>query len=125
MEGPFNLTAENIAKVRKEPGVYILGFRGADGKDYGCYVGRSDEDISGRLGAWFALLTGDHIPHNDSERCVLRRRPDRYWREYAQSANQAYERECAIYHEHGQGYECNDVHPAKSYQHWHCPICGL
>jgi hypothetical protein len=126
MEGPFDLTAGNIAKVREELGVYILGYySGTERKDYGCYVGRSDDNVASRLSSWLSLVNGGREPQNDSERCVLKSNPDRYWREYTSTAKQAYERECEIYHEHGQGYECNDIHPAKSSQDWTCPVCDL
>ena len=125
MDRPFDFTSENVENIRQEPGVYILGYRGTDDKDYGCYVGRSDDNMASRLASWLNLLNGGRQPANSSERCIKRRNPDRYWREYTQTAKGAYDRECQIYHEHGEGYECNDIHPAKSNQRWSCPVCGL
>lgn len=125
MDGPFDFTSKNVEKIRQEPGVYILGYRDTDGEDYGCYVGRSDENVASRLAAWLNVLDGSRKGANSSERCIKRRNPDRYWREYTKTAKGAYDRECQIYHNQEDGHECNDIHPAKSNERWSCPVCGL
>ncbi|XOA42985.1 MAG: hypothetical protein ACKKMO_00745 [Candidatus Nealsonbacteria bacterium] len=122
MKGPFDLTSKNIQNVKKEPGVYILGNKENNDKYIDYYVGRSDSDISDRLTYWLNLTQGEVEPKNDSERCVLNNRPKFYWRNYTESARQAYEQECKIYHD--KKHECNDIHPAKTYSTWFCPVCN-
>lgn len=124
MRGPFDLTTENIRLIKNEPGVYVLGGKNSDGSYWGCYVGRSDEDVADRISYWFNLINGDEVPKNDSEKCIIRSSPKYYWREYTNSAREAYELECKIYHDHDNGYSCNVIHPAKTYSSWSCPICG-
>ena len=117
MEGPFDLTSENVAKINRNPGVYILGYF-SNGKNCGAYVGRSDTDLRDRM--------EDHLPENERNDCLRGHSLDRYWREYCASALEAYNRECEIYHEHGNGsgYTCNVIHPSKSNPRWTCPVCG-
>jgi hypothetical protein len=122
MKGPFTLTQENVDKVKAEPGAYILGGKSSNGKYWGCYVGRSDEDISNRLQHWLDLMSGDRDPENDTDLCLLGKNPDRYWRVYTATAREAFDEECRVYHKHG--YSCNSIHPAKSSRRWTCLICG-
>lgn len=122
MDGPFTLNQANIDKVRQQAGAYILGGRSGDGKLWGCYVGRSDDDISARLQYWLDLITGARRAGNDTDRCILRSEPGSYWRLYANTAREAYNEECRVYHKHG--YTCNAIHPAKSSDVWSCPVCG-
>lgn len=124
MEGPFDLIVKNVNLIKNEPGVYILGNKNSDGSYWGCYVGRSDEDISNRINHWLNLINGIESPENDSEECVIENKPIYYWREYVNLAKEAYDLECRIYHDHDDGYTCNDIHPAKTYNSWFCPICG-
>lgn len=121
MEGPFNLTAENINRVKKQSGVYILGNKESDNKYVGYYIGRSDDNIAERLAFWLNLIQAEEKPKNDSEKCIISNSPKLYWRDYTDSAKQAYEKECKIYHE--KEYECNKIHPAKTYNAWVCPVC--
>lgn len=125
MEGPFNLSAKNLSKMRREPGVYVLGFADESQKNHACYAGRSDDDLARPLGEWIVLLSGDRRPRNQSERCVVRKRPDLYWREYCAVAQRAYVRECQLYHERDTTHSCNDVHPVKTSPEWSCLLCGL
>jgi hypothetical protein len=121
MDGPFNLTQGNINKVNQRSGAYILGGKSAHGKYWGCYAGRSDDDISERLQYWLDLINGARELVNHTDRCILRRRPDLYWRSHTTTAKAAYNEECRLYHE---GYSCNAIHPAKSNNAWNCPICS-
>ena len=82
MKGPFDLTINNINLIKNEPGVYILGKKHSDGGYWGCYVGRSDDDISKRINYWFNLVEGKESPRNETERCVVASEPIYYWREY-------------------------------------------
>jgi hypothetical protein len=122
MDGPFNLTQNNIDKVKEQAGVYILGGKSADGKSWGCYVGRSDNDISERLQFWFDLIEGARKPENTTDRCILGKGPDHYWRAYTNTSRKAYNEECRVYHKHG--YTCNAIHPAKSNNAWSHLVCG-
>ena len=122
MEGPHTLTQGNIDKVKHQAGVYILGGKSSDGSHWGCYVGRSDDDIAARLQHWLDLVEGIRQPENDTDRCMLRKNPDHYWRTYSTTAKEAYNEECRIYHE--KDYTCNAIHPAKSSSTWRCPSCG-
>jgi hypothetical protein len=119
VEGPYLLNDENVDALSSSPGVYIIGYR-RDEKDYGTYVGRSDDDLKGRL--------RQHLPRNETNRCIKSLNCDRFWCEYADTARAPYERECTIYHQYSHngkpGYVCNDVHPAKSDNAWKCPKCG-
>ena len=96
MNGPFDLTIKNINLIKEEPGVYILGGKNSDDSYWGCYVGRSDEDISDRINHWFNLVNKVESPENDSEECIVDNKPIYYWREYVSSAKEAYDLECKI-----------------------------
>lgn len=123
MEGPFKLIDKNINKVKRQPGVYILGDKKSDKKYVGYYVGRSDDNIAERLAYWFYLIQAEEESKNDSEKCIINKSPKLYWMDYTNSAKQAYEKECKIYHEKEKEYVCNKIHPAKTYNAWVCPVC--
>ena len=91
MEGPFKLIDKNINKVKRQPGVYILGDKESDNKYMGYYVGRSDDNIAKRLAYWLILTQAEEELKNDSEKCVIRNSPKLYWIDYTNSAKQAYE----------------------------------
>ena len=121
MGGPFKLIAKNINKVKSQSGVYILGNKESDNKYVGYYVGRSDDNIAERLAYWLILIQGEDEPKKDSEKCIISNSPKLYWRDYTNSAKQAYEKECRIYYD--KRYVCNKINPAKTYNAWVCPVC--
>jgi len=86
------LTDENVNKLRSDPGAYILGYA-SGGTTYSAYVGRSDDDLKGRLRA--------HLPRNETNSCITRKGCHQFWHQYAQSALEAYEVECRTYHDKG------------------------
>lgn len=92
--GPHPLTTLGVAAAvtTKSPGAYALGKMGDDGIFYIDYVGRSDDDLPGRL--------QKHVPE---------RYPQFYYG-YLPSAKAAYEKECALYHDFNP--PDNKIHPA-------------
>ena len=109
MRGPHRLDSETVSRIvrRRSPGAYLLGHKygGAFVEDY---VGRSDDDVRGRLLQWVGYY---------------------YWfkYEYTSSARAAFYKECSLYHYHGgaQGHLDNEYHPRRpDYTNWRCPVCG-
>jgi predicted GIY-YIG superfamily endonuclease len=115
--GPIALDQANVNNLRSSPGTYIIGYAGGT-KSYGSYVGRSDDNLKGRV--------QQHLPSNEQNACLKSRSCDRFWYQYHATAKDAYEQECTTFHgvDGGNGYSCNDIHPAKSNQSWKCPVCG-
>ncbi len=110
MMGPFDLVPESIdANIPvTSPGNYALGTV-EDGTFYVSYVGRSDEDLNGRLKAW------------------LQKRYTSFKFSYAPSSRDAFEKECVNFHDFG-GTEIldNERHPARPPgSGWTCPICDI
>jgi hypothetical protein len=110
--GPFDLTNESIdLHVRgKGAGAYALGRVNNSGGLTIQYVGRSDDDLNGRLkqhvGEGYAFF------------------------KYAfyDSAKAAYYKECWLWHTFGgpMGNLDNKNHPDKGdNKDWACPICGI
>lgn len=105
--GPYSLTDEEIESNVSGglPGVYALGSFRPDGSSAIEYVGRSDEDVRERLRL--------HTPYSHAQFCFV----------YCQSAEEAYQIECELFHE---------FRPAENYVHpthpegsaLHCAICG-
>ena len=54
LKGPFPLTEEGIDDevTRTSPGAYALGYLDDSNTFIVCYVGRSDDDLNGRLKNW-------------------------------------------------------------------------
>lgn len=105
--GPHMLTASgvNAAVLYKSPGAYALGKMGTDGIFYIDYVGRSDDDVAGRL--------KQHIPEAYQQ----------FFFGYYRTAQAAYEKECWLYHTFRPAD--NVVHPAKPKNSRSiCPECG-
>jgi hypothetical protein len=101
-----SLTSTNIDTLvtSKSPGVYQLD-RVQEGPFHTHYVGRSDDDVAGRLKKW---VGGKYL----------------YFKfVYSSSAQAAFELECHLYHDLKP--PDNDLHPAKppgtSYR---CPVIG-
>ena len=97
---PFLFTMSEINRLvtRTSAGVYTLGYLNNEGTFIVKYVGRSDTDLKNRLSSWIGKKVGcTHFKAN-----------------YCASADEAFKRECAIYHDFG-GVEVldNDIHPDR------------
>jgi hypothetical protein len=104
--GPYPFTQENINQyvATKGIGVYAL-----DKTTYGdftvSYVGRSDDDLPGRL--------GDHLEEGYAY----------FAYGYFNTAQAAFERECRIYHDFNP--PDNDIHPDRPQgSRYACPVAG-
>lgn len=106
----FPLTDAEIDRLvtRTEPGNYGLGYLKDDGTFIVKYVGRSDTDLGTRL--------KDHVG-----------KYKRFKFNYATSPKDAFERECANFHDFGGSDSLdNDIHPARpKYATWKCPSCKI
>lgn len=114
----FDLTNEVIDKVVAEGkiGNYAYGYLNERGIFIVLYVGRSDDNLKER------------IRHGISD---MQKKPslryERFKFSYADSASEAYEKECKNYHDFGgeEGSLYNEVHPAKPEGYrGTCPVCG-
>jgi len=106
--GPHPLTGSGVASAvtTKGAGVYALGKQGVDGVFYIDYVGRSDDDLPGRL--------QQHVTEYYPQ----------FLYGYLPSAKQAFEKECGLYHDFTPPK--NKVHPARTKgANWSCPGCAV
>jgi hypothetical protein len=102
--GPVPLNAQSIGSniLPGMPGVYVLGEPHQQGGVAVRYVGRSDEDLAGRL----KQQTG-YYSH--------------FVYDYAASAHDAFIKECEMYHE-WQHLIPGQIHPARPQGSWStCP----
>ena len=118
MGNPHPLTIDEIDKVvlPEKIGNYAYGYLNNQGQFIVRYVGRSDTDLRERL------RHGVDDMENDSS-C----RYECFKFSYAESVNEAYEKECHNYHDFGGdgGRLCNEIHPAKPEGYGGgCPECG-
>jgi hypothetical protein len=111
MSGPFSLTNEEIDKqiTRKSCGNYGLGRTNETNTFVVSYVGRSDDDVNGRLKKWVGS------------------KYEQFKYSYATSPKAAFEKECNNYHDFGENKSLdNDIHPARpSGTDWKCPRCNI
>ena len=108
MEGPYKLDINTIDAniTERSIGNYGLGYI-QDNTFHVCRVGRSDDDVKGRLKQYLDV------------------KPDRYTHfqfKYASSIKEAFEKECRNYH------DCNppdnERHPDNPKNaNWPCPVC--
>jgi hypothetical protein len=105
LSGPFGLTSigiSNNVKI-KSPGAYALG-KTINGTFHIHYVGRSDDDVAGRI--------QQHIPKWYPE----------FKFGYFSTAKAAFEKECHLYHDFSPAD--NSVHPARpAGTYLACPRC--
>jgi hypothetical protein len=81
--------------TKKRSGVYVLGPK-ADGGGVGVkYVGRSDDDLAGRL-----------------KNHELKSKHSHFVFAYASNADDAFKKECELYHEWPQSLS-SQIHPAR------------
>lgn len=107
LKGPFSLDSTTInAQVKKNSiGAYALGHIKKDtGGFVPKYVGRSDNDLNGRLQAHIAEYP-------------------QFKFEYYSSAKKAFEKECNLYHDWKKQLD-NKEHPDRpNGTDWKCPRC--
>jgi len=88
------------------PGAYALGKLGEDNIFYIFYIGRSDNDLAGRL----QQHVTEHYPQ--------------FMHAFYTSTKLAFEKECHLYHDFSP--TDNKIHPARPYREkWSCPVCSI
>ena len=105
LTGPFKLTASNISiRIRQGTlGAYVLGPMRSDGHLTVKFIGRSDDDLAGKL-----------REHNAKY--------DAFGFARALSPLEAFRIECALYH-HFEPAD-NPSHPQRAPgTDWNCPVC--
>lgn len=112
LKGPFPLTETGIDNEIGEisPGVYTLGHLNSDNAFVVSYVGRSDDDLNGRLKQWVGVKNYKVFKYD-----------------YFSSSKAAFEKECRLYHDFGGKQKLdNDIHPARPKDtNWECPVCTI
>lgn len=106
--GPYSLTADGVSNNVKGmgPGAYALGQTKLNGNFAIAYVGRSDDDLAGRL--------QQHVPEHYQH----------YKYAFFSSAKAAFEKECHLYHDFNP--PDNKVHPARPQEmNLKCPVCAI
>ena len=108
MSGPFSFTDNGIDSAIHDNkiGNYALGSENPKGGLNVSYVGRSDNDLKSELKQRLQTHPNSHFKAS-----------------YANSAKEAYEKECKNYHDFDPSQ--NQIHPAKPNSNYGCPICGL
>lgn len=114
----YELTAEKIDKLISSgmKGNYAYGYLNERGAFTVRYVGRSDSDLNERIKHGIADMENDKAL-----------RYERFKFSYADTVEEAYEKECRNYHDFGgaEGRLMNEVHPAKPEGYKSkCPVCG-
>lgn len=114
----YDLTYDVIDRVVQEGriGNYAYGYLDNRSVFIVLYVGRSDSDLKERIKHGIIDMKGNPML-----------RYERFKFSYANSVNEAYEKECRNYHDFGgeENVLYNEVHPAKpeGYE-GKCPVCG-
>lgn len=114
---PFNQSQINEVVEPGRIGNYAYGYFNEKGEFVVKYVGRSDTDLRQRIA---------HGLSEYAENPTLRY--ERFKFSYANSPQEAYEKECRNYHDFGgeKGWLMNINHPQKPEGDTSaCPICGL
>ena len=107
LNGPFPMSKTDINEAvgQQSPGVYALDQSHDSGAFHISYVGRSDTDVN----------------------ASLQERVGKYKRfkfEYYPSAQEAYEKECTLYHDFNP--PARIAHPSRPMgTKWKCPRCNL
>ncbi len=108
--GPFDLENDIIESnvTRSGPGTFRLGHNDVWGQLSVRYIGRSDDDLKAEL-----------------RRQSQKKKYTRFTFQLAETARQAFERNCRDYHKYrGNGYLDNSKHPTVPASHdVPCPIC--
>lgn len=110
LTGPYQLSPQNVsANVYVDRvGAYALGALIQDGIFEVRYVGRSDDDVAGRLQSWTGKPRYTYFKFG-----------------YFASAQAAFERECRMFHDFGGTEKLdNAIHPDRpSGSSAVCPVC--
>lgn len=103
--GPSRLTDQALGVMREGPGAYILGFIGSLGGFVPAYVGGGFASLPGRL--------RDHLPAAEQNSRLRTMQCDWFYYCYAVDQLDAFQFECAAYHELGgpRGLLVNEAHP--------------
>lgn len=114
----YDLTYDEVNRLVAEnrKGNYAFGYLDERGVFIVRYVGRSDTDLREEIKNGIANMEADNI-----------RRYDRFKFSYAETDQEAYEKECRNYHDFGgvEGFLLNKIHPDKPEGYTgSCPICG-
>lgn len=114
MKGPYRLTSSKIDEVvtRTSPGNYALTRRELNNGTFIVnYVGRSDDDVGGRLKNWASGSNAYKM----------------FKFSYASSPKAAFEKECGNYHDFGgKSTLDNENHPQRPKgTSWKCPKCSI
>jgi hypothetical protein len=110
LHGPWPLTEKDIDNVVKGlgAGAYILTREPINPTFFINYVGRSDDDLNGRLKKW----VGTKYTH--------------FMYGFLPSAKDAFLKECRLFHDCGGVAKLdNKIHPAvPEGTSWRCPVAG-
>ncbi|MDF2858621.1 MAG: hypothetical protein K0Q87_4472 [Neobacillus sp.] len=112
MQGPFAFDKSTIDNqiTKTSAGNYALGYVNKEDKLVVLYVGRSDNDVDGRIKS--------HIGESYTK----------FKYSYASSPKAAFEKECHNYHDFGgpDGSLNNTIHPDRPKNSgWKCPVCNI
>ena len=108
LHGPHSLTSTGVSNAVKGvgPGTYALGQTDEKNIFYVEYVGRSDDDLAGRL--------QQHVVEPYTQ----------FKFGFYPTAKAAFEKECHLYHDFSP--TANKVHPARAKgANWSCPRCTV
>ena len=106
MKGPYDLTAASVEVnvTKSQTGNYALGKKNDKDLFVVSYVGRSDDDLPGRI--------KDHLDEHPLFKFS-----------YADSVQAAFEKECTNYHDFSP--PGNKAHPARpAGKTWPCPVAS-
>jgi len=110
LNGSFALTEDNIDNevTKRSAGTYALGYLNGENAFVVRYVGRSDDDVNGRLKQW----VGEYKSFKYG---------------YSLSPKNAFDKECRLYHDFGGKEKLdNEIHPDRpDNTDWECPICTI
>jgi hypothetical protein len=112
LKGPFSLTGTGIDReiTKISAGAYALGHINGNDVFIVSYVGRSDNDLNGRLKQW-----------------INEKNYKQFKYDYFPSPKSAFEKECHLYHDFGGKEKLdNEIHPDRPEDtNWECPVCFI
>src|SRR5215472_13222254 len=108
--GPLELSAQSINTnvLSGMVGTYVLGVLADENFLEVRYVGRSDDDLAGKLQSWTAIPRYTHFLFG-----------------YFSSADEAFTKECLLFHDFGGTAKLdNPIHPDRpNGSNVMCPVC--
>ena len=112
LKGPFSLIETTIDRevAKISAGAYALGYLNNGNTFIVLYVGRSDDNLNGRLKQWIGEEKYKQFKYD-----------------YFSSPKSAFEKECRLYHDFGGKEKLNNtIHPDRPKNtDWECPICTI